>query len=159
MSSFKRSAVLGLVLTASFAPAAYGFDPTGTWVGTQNCIVEDLTGGTTKLKDEISFEISVDGQSYEGSIIASSAGSTSVFGTLLPSARKPDKGVMSMTACPISITTSATGRFTVKTDAADGSGKLKALLLVAYPGGIGTCKIAVRRTSTVDPNVSAPCLP
>ena len=154
-SRFAVVALATLLLSIGPSPAR-AFDATGTWVGKWSCKDFDGQKGTDG-NAESTLLITQTGTAMA---IDLDAGFYRYNGNAIPDGAKPEKGEAALLSCaiddqPLTGALSELMRFAFKTKSGSVKATLKGVSIFQLGAVVGTCKYSFKRTSDVDPNVSA----
>lgn len=161
MRQHKTFILAAAVATLSLAPRANALDLTGEWTGKLDCVLHVDGQPDTKVKNEVVARISQSGSNVV-MVLDGDMPSVTTAGITLTDGVKLDKGYVPLVDCsayqagvPNFINLKAATKV-------DGKGKLKGTLAVAIggsPATMGTCKVTLKRTTTVDPGVTGCSFP
>lgn len=147
-----RLAALALALASLTASPAAALDLTGTWQGKYTCTEYDGTRSKFTVKDDVLLisqvadVLAVDSENpFTGVPIADED---------FPETRGEAKLARCTTDNVVSNGGDEVARLQVKIDRVKGKGKLKAVSIYTFPGGVGSCSWSYKLVDPADPGAA-----
>jgi hypothetical protein len=154
------SATLAVVACTAPLTGAYGFDLTGTWVGSQTCKVSDGLVGRDRINFGPANAVRITQTGNNLAVVMTSATlGTTYHGQVIERTTQPRNGWAILTECRSNTALSAYSEVAHLTGTADAEvGRLRGESIVRTPfGEVGRCKWRLTRASSQNPAVKNLC--